>query len=732
MNVKTIKIISFLLSVISLVTLAGCGVQNAQINWYDFNAKYSYLENCKVAENDKYQLLWDSETASITIYDKKHDKFYSNIPQNVADTTTQPTVYSAVSVSYIEGATLNTNSADSFSASSKKKSFTAKRIDNGIKVTYYFEKIAISVPVSYTLRDNCINVSIDPAEIGEDEQLCYKITLMPFMCSVLNTDSKDGHYLFVPSGSGALIYPKQTGEGITSIISNSIYGDNEQNIVPTQTQDVRLPIYGVKNDDTGVFAIISGAEDTAEITTNVGSSTYGYSSVYSTFKIRGSQLTSTTGIKGNGEKTLFCKGKTSDIISVDFYPLYGDEANYNGMAKIYRNYLSAKKGLKKKNDDTLLNIKFIGGVQTTRFIFGTPYKSLLVLTDFSDVDTITNELYEKYKTKININLLGFGKTGMDLSEVAGNSTYNKKFGSIKKLSDLKDNKDISVYFNFDVLRFEKYGNSVNVFNGAARSAIGAKNAMRYSKVAIPEIDWSESVYRMVRRGLVDKISDKCINKTVKWNVDGISLNTLTEMSYSDYSDAEYYAKSNTTKQSTGILNRAKARKLKIAASGTNAYAAVCADQIFDTPFRSSQYQVYDTDIPFYQMVFKGYVPMSTQSLNILESHDTALLKAIETGIGLQYTLISDYQTDLIDSKQNYYYSSKYDDNKSVIMSDIKSYSSIFKKVSNVGISNHYILGDKVNMTEFENGIKVVVNYSDKDFESEYGTVPTNGFLIKEE
>ena len=51
-------------------------------------------------------------------------------------------------------------------------------------------------------------------------------------------------------------------------------------------------------------------------------------------------------------------------------------------------------------------------------------------------------------------------------------------------------------------------------------------------------------------------------------------------------------------------------KYKIASEDANAYAAAASDIIFNTPSVSGQERIFKYDIPFYQMVFKGYVAMT--------------------------------------------------------------------------------------------------------------------------
>lgn len=734
MNKKILRYFVLLFAVVLLITSSGCGPQTAEITWYDFNAEYKTFGDCVVAENSKYALMWNKEYANVTLYDKVNDISYSNVPENAAEKTSHPDVMSPITVGYIDPETLNTSKTSAYRASVKIGAFSSEKIDNGVKVTYYFEEIAVSVPVKYILREDSLLVEIDPDEIGEDLQLVYSISVLPFFCSVSN-DSDNQSYLFVPSGSGALIYPKTLGGGVASIIKTQLYGQDLQidSYDSTYIPNMYLPVYGAKNGNSAVCAVIESGDETAEIVSDVGSSTYAYSAVYPEFYIRGSEISTSTYL-GNytSSKTLFCNGKVKNKISIGFYPLQGDNANYMGMAETYRNYLINEKGLKEKNNDRLLNIKFIGGAQTRKFALGVPYTTLNVLTKFEDVYSISNELYSDYKEKMNIKLVGFGETGIDIGKIAGGISYNKSFGNIETVAELQSNKDLSVFLNFDMIRFSEDGKGVSSLSGVARSSIGMKNKKLSTKLAYLEPDSSSNGYYLLRRSMFNDIAEEIEKKCLKWDIGGVSLDTLTSMSYSDYNDQAYYAKSNFSSQTISVIEQFHKSGMEVAASGANAYAAVNSDVVYDAPTRSAKYQVYDRDVPFYHLVFKGYTPLAVKSLNLTENYHTSLLQAIEVGAGLNYTLIASHNTDLITAENNLYYSSVYADTKKQIKEDIQIYNEAFQKTANAIIEDHSILENGLHCTVFNNGVTVYVNYTDDDLQIDDVIIPSNDFALKEE
>ncbi len=709
-------LICLLISLSSLFTLSGC-VEQVEVNWYDFQAKFNSVGSCVVAENNKYSLKWNNETACVSLLDKVTGNEWSNIPENASEVTTQPQVYSPIIVEYIDNEKMDLGTVPAYTSSIKGHTFSAEKTENGIKVTYYFENIAISVPVKYTLRNDSLYVSVDPAEIGEDTNVCCSISILPFMCSVNNNKQTKDDYLFVPSGSGAIVYPKIIGEGITSVITEEMYGEQMQvnNYAATNKESMNLPVYGVKNGNYGICAIIEKSAEAAKITTNIGSSTMGYSAVYASFNIRGFQVSSATYMKNmKSQKSLFAKQKTKEEIAVAFYPLNDDKASYSGMADCYRDYLIKEKNLTAKSEDTLLNVKYIGGVETKRFVFGIPYYSLMCTTKFDDVESITKDIQTYYKGTSNINLIGFGESGLDIGKIAGGMDYNSKFGSLNQLKSICNIKKTTLYFDFDLIRYNESGQGINTFTDIAKTAIGEKFEKLYTSIQYSDYIEGGKKYYALARGQLSGVSDKLLKKIDKWKIGGVSYSTLSKLTYSDYSNVKYYSKLGMDEQVSEIFKKAKKQGYKVSASNANDYAAVCANHIYDVPTQSSIYQVYDCDVPFYQIVFKGYVSMSVSSLNFSADSKDQLLKAIETGCGLTYTLIDSYDTDLLQSDENTFYAAVYEDNKENIKSDIKMYQPLFDKIANASIVKHTLISDDLHQTVFNNGVTVFVNYGDKD------------------
>ena len=174
----------------------------------------------------------------------------------------------------------------------------------------------------------------------------------------------------------------------------------------------------------------------------------------------------------------------------------------------------------------------------------------------------------------------------------------------------------------------------------------------------------------------------------------------------------------------------KAEKLKLLADNANEYAAVSADIITSAPSYSDENDLFTTDVPFYQIVFKGSVPIICDSLNLADSADNQLLKAAEGGMGLQYTVINNYDKSLITAEQDVFAFCNYDSIAERLSVTVKSYGDYFGAIKNAKIISHEIINEDIRNTVFSNGTMVFVNYGTAEYETDIGTVKPNSFIYK--
>ncbi|MBR6564023.1 MAG: hypothetical protein IKK71_01085 [Clostridia bacterium] len=731
---KKIKQLFAIVLVLSLIfTFAACGSEKPRkIGKYTSKIVQNTVESSIVAENDNFAMRWDNEKSCVLIENKESGYVWSTIPNDYyngkeAGPRAETLFNSPIIVTYVASPN---NSLKTINGSSvfEEGMITAKKVKNGIQLGYFFDNVEISIPVIYKLYDDHFTVTVEPAGILENNNKVYQVEIAPFLTAIPASKDKDD-YMLVPSGSGALMYSDER-DGIERVFKEAVYGEDLsafKDHISKNTYKSSLPVFGVNRGDKALFAIIENGAASCEITASAGDPTVGYSNVCAAFSVRGQ---STEVVKlaqyGASRVNTYSDGLINEKCTVAFYPLEGDDAGYSGMAECYRNYLSKKYKIDKKNADSPLYLQVLGGALTDESFVGVPYKQLQVATTIDQAADIVKDVIEATGLKPTVQLKGFGKSGLDVGKVGGGFKLDSKYGSWKDVKSLKEL--CEVYFDFDIVKFDTSGKGFMTISNSAKAENGSTAYQYYFDIAAGNRVEEKGRYRLLKRASLSKALNKALDAVEGKDLTGISLSTLGTLAYSDYASPKYYAKGNLDAEISQMLMKAKG-KTSIMTSNANAYAAANSSHIIATPSANSGYSSLDAQVPFYRMVFKGIASISTEAINTSVNPKTELLKAAETGCGLLYAVSAEYNSKfrLSDSSLAL---SVYSDNKESIIADCKQIGDLLSKVSNTSIEQHTILSKGVNKTEFENGVTVIVNYTNKAVKTPLGVVEAQGFVYQ--
>lgn len=734
-----------LVSVIVLSLLAGCGNNEKTIekNSFDKDIESTRIEDTFIAENDNFELHLNEVTMGVTLTDKVSGKIYGTNPIEEGGIKydelgmpirRHPQLESVLFIKYLNTETNNVGEMISYNAAVTGGRTVFEKTENGVKVNYYFDDAEIMVPVIYTLREKGVAVSINPAEVQENGNMLLNVSLAPFFCSVKNTE-QDG-YLLYPSGSGALVYPKEISQPGESY-SEEIYGLDASKEVWDKVatgKAIKLPVLGAKFGEQAVFGIIEEGAESSLLGMKVGATSIGYSSVYVTYQLRGftaniKELYNNRYYKGD----VYSNGTVTTPLTVCYYPLKDENANYSAMAEVYREYLNETVGEPENDKISTLDINMVGGTMIKKSFVGIPYETLYVSTTLSDVLDIARDIKASGINFSNLSLFGFGVDGIDSNKLGGNFKIDKKLGNNKDLAEVKsecDKDGSGLYFDFDIVKFSKTANGYNSYFDAATRA--NKKVAKYYNFDIAVLGrTTEKSYSILARNRISDAAEDAFKAAEKLNVGGVGFTTLSSISYSDYSDkrdGKYYAKAGLEAQVSGIYKNAK---LNTMSNDANVYAAACSNLTLGIPTFSTQSYLFDEDIPFYAMALRGRTAISSDSLNLVTDADKQLLRSVESGAGIAYTITNAYSTELLDSTSSFFYNSLYGDLKNDIKEKYNLVASFYEKIGNSEIKSHKIHANSLRETEFANGVKVYVNYTDAELASDAGVVPANSFLVGE-
>lgn len=727
------KIACLLLAAFLTVCLIGCGENEVKVN-YDANSPINKENQGVIASNSNYELLWDSTACSVGIKSLKNGKIWSTVPYGYSGTSSA--LRSTININIMDTTSMKQDTVRGYTGTSSNNRISSERIENGIKLTYHFDNYQISIPVEYTLREDSLALSVKTNEVVEGgNYIVVSVELAPYLCSSENVTEG---YLFIPSGSGAIMNVNNNADA-TRKYTGVVYGEDASRIlpeIPIDNQQIYMPVFGAVSGSDALFGIIENASETAAIGAEAGNLRTNYSYVCPTFYLRGYDSFATTQWIWSYQDLNYMSDDVIDtVITVGYYPLDDTEANYNGMAKCYKNYLTKNNLLEKSSvSSSPYSLSIVGGALKTVATGGIPHEVTSVTTTFADAKNIIEDIFKESGVKPSVQMLGYGNNGLDIGKIAGGYKFSSDFGSKKEHKALEEyckKNGINIYTDFEVVRYNQSGGGFNKTFDAAKSA-----TLRVGEAFLintPLRDFKEdTAYRFLKKSDILNAVEKIIKKSEKLNISGISFSSLSSVAYSDFRENKYGVKGQMPEIATNAISKAKSAGHSVAVSNANAYAAACADVIYNTPLTNGDYDVFDMWIPFYQMAFSGSKAMYSSYVNLEKDFDLTTLRALAGGSGLGFAIINKYDIELSISNTFPLYGTVYEDNKATILNAIKLYSDYYEKIKNASIERYTMLDNNVSLTEFDNGVKLYVNYSENTVNTPLGELsPLSAKWIKE-
>lgn len=723
-----------------LIGLLFTACERIETTPYEIPENLEQIASGTVAQNERYTLEWDAPAGCVLLRDRATDHVWSTIPYDFY--LTGDYNIDMLSPLYIEYYDLNTASLQMAYGYDciEEEQFSSVADGQGLRLTLYFSEAEITITVTYTLRADSLEVGFTTSDFSEyGSNRLISVSLSPYLCAAANTRERS-HYLFVPAGSGALMYTDDDPRGVSRDFSGEVYGTDPSRFTldyPGEEEPVRLPVFGAKAGENALCAIIENGDGAASINASAGHAADGYSNAYTTFYVRGfANIEWGTGVVHSGvelytDTILLHNALQKDKkFSVGYYPLTGASADYNGMAACYRRYLEAA-GLLRKSEQKqqAYHVTLIGGTQIKAFILGVPYTPLIPLTTFEQSQQILKELQELTGKKPEVLLQGFGASGMDAGQIAGGFAFANACGAAdtqRALEHYCKEQDISLFTDFDAVYFNKSGKGFGLRSSCATAANTETVASFPLKRNVRVEDTEKPAVYLLRRSKLSQVIDKLCTFG-KGRISGMALSTLGRVAYSDHQDIEYTLKSGLAEQLHDTLDTLHKAGHPVLLGAANAYAAGLADSLYDVPLQNGGYHSLDETVPFYEMVYRNKVPLYSTAINLSPSAEELLLRTVEAGVSPSFTLSYSLSETLADADESLYYGVLYESNKPALVKAVNGVCAFLATVEDAGIRSHTIVREGLTRTEFDNGVTVLVNHSDAEIILDGQAIPARSF-----
>jgi len=381
------------------------------------------------------------------------------------------------------------------------------------------------------------------------------------------------------------------------------------------------------------------------------------------------------------------------------------EATYNGMADAYRKYLIDRGYIEKLDNiksDIPLYIEAFGSTEKDDTFLSFPITVKVPLTTFDDLKTMTETFAEKGVTNINYRLTGFTNGGMDFT-VPYFVKFEKSVGGNEGFADFVNyaaENEIGVFTDFDFV----YSHSSGWFDGFSHRTDASKTIngtyatkrtydaalQRFTRTGLNTI--SPSVYMKYFKHFVSEMED--------YGLTSISLSTLGSDLNSDFDKKDPHNREDAKSYTITLLENFKETYGTVMLDGGNAYAIPYADHVLNIALDSSRYTKADEAIPFFGLVFHGYLNYAGTPTNMTGDIGKEMLKIIENGAS-PYFILSYQNTELL--KESYSLSKYYSIAYNIWVDDLaEKYNYLndaLKDVQSSVIVNHEFINGKRVPTE---------------------------------
>jgi hypothetical protein len=613
-----------------------------------------------------------------------------------------------------------------------------KLTGDALIIVYDFQRPQIKVPVKYSLSGgNFI------AELLNNEVVEYgtsRLTGVSLLPSFGAGSSMDDGYILIPDGAGALINfnnNKASADRLETAVYgfNAGTGDNtsasteQYKSKKTLGESVCLPLWGVKLNDDGYLAVITGGAARASLHAQSGGMGSGYNMAYANYTYRDwADIRMLT--KGFEQRQESFPEAMPDLVNnfkIEYEFLPNGQSDYTDMADAYRSRLGLNEPL--PNADIPFYLDAYGYIVKTKPRLGIPADTVIPTASFENAEAAVNELTGMGVRNINIKYNYWQKDGY-----FGRLTTDPKplaaLGGEKALLSLKSALEAeggNLFLTYEPLNAYKTGNGFWVLGDALRTIARTPQKQYVFSLANASTDSRYDPWYLIRPQNIAKFFDKYWNGFSASGYGSPALDSIGNTLYSELS-SDGIKRDEVIKLLEALLDKTDGAPLML--NGGYAYAAVHADHIVDSPSRSSGLDIYDAEVPFWQFVFHGRIGYSLNAANLSSNPGEMKLRALETGASPMYSWVFENEDELIGSRSDYLFSASYASWAEQAARDYAEVNAVLSQVAGETVTGHKREG-RLSVTEYGGRLTVVCNYGDEEAEYQGRTIPANGYAVIE-
>lgn len=616
-----------------------------------------------------------------------------------------------------------------------------KKSGKAIEITYTFSEPGITVPVTISLEKDYMKLYVDTKAIVEENPSTVSgklVTDLAFMTTFGAAGLEDEGYFVIPDGSGAIINFNNGKSGLKTY-TGKVYG-KDITAVKTQkqatTQNVSLPMYGIVKGDSAMMVVADKGDTCASINSYVSyQNNTDYNSTYFDFELR-TQDEYLMGGESSPLKVFEKRGILIPEIELRYYPVSNEEkgeVDYTDIADRYRDYLINDKGVTDQDltDKNSLYLDIYGATLKKKSIAGLPVTVKEPVTTFATTQYMLECLNNMGVDDMVVAYNNYNDDNIG-DKIADSFNPSSKLGGKKKYNALSQYAAANNIALFPVIDNQQFKTGNGYWN-MTNTSIRVSNA--YAQ--IPVFDLAHGIENKYYKPLslfspasYEKAFGGVVKSYKKKNVTNFSFGSLANTIYGDYGK-KAVSRENAKGIVQGIYSSAK-QSGKVLSDNPAAYVLPYTDYITNAPLTSSKFDVFDAEIPFYQMVLHGVTPYASVAVNGEADLDIASLKAIAAGSNIGFDLVGTEASELKDTKLDKYFYGYYANWVNEAAGLYKLSDEVLSPAADSVIASYTVSEDGTEITTvYDNGYKTVVDLEKLTVEADGKTFKLTDYIGEE-
>lgn len=693
------------------------------------------LADVHTVENENLLLTIDDTTLYMTVTDKASGKAFASSmkPGSGKLTGWKAFVVSPLVLDVVDGTSVTTKQQ---SLLGNQVEIDFNLLDNGADAQVDFTALGVKVKLQIRLEADSIAITLPkdgleeyPVSKGVDKKTGVESFTDTRVCGVYllpcfgatELDEKAG-YMLVPEAAGALI-DFSNGEGVGSTpFSKRIYGENigVDKSVMTElnrpAEQITMPVYGMAytDDRLGYLAVVEDGAEAAEIMAYPAGVITNYNWAAAHFTLREQYIAQTT-------RTLGLNSRESQPymrdMTVRFYILSGENANYTGMAQWYRKALQETGALNTADTTYRPRLDFLGA-ESAAFLL---WNSVEKMTTVEQMDAILTACDERGIDDPLVIYRGWQPGGLTWSLGSGSVKLEGKLGSEKELIALASKiRQNGGKFMLEIDPVQ--ANPDRLYNMRV-------DVVRTIGQTIAQHQTGKDLYPNLYYLTPGRSGEILQALTKKWSghVDGLAIVKLPNTLYSYYSQGGNHTRGETMEAYQDMM---AATNTTLALENPHIGYLAETDVFLDMPLDTTSYSFLSAEVPFLPMVLSGNIPYYSSWMNFESNQQKALLKLVEYGAYPSWLLTGEDVQPLIYTNSSDVFSAKWDVLLPAMTEINAKLQALHAATGGSAMTAHEILAADVVKVTYENGTAVYVNYSKKDVTFDGVTVPALSYLVE--